>query len=146
MSTTTPPRADDFEPHSPLAPAFAGGLAKRRQVMGDAFVERAFAQADHFTADLQELVTGFAWGAVWTRPGLPDKQRSMITVAMLIALGRQKELEGHVRGALNNGVSVDELKEILLHSAVYCGFPAALEAFRTAQAVIRQWQVEHAAP
>ncbi|MEW6097774.1 MAG: 4-carboxymuconolactone decarboxylase [Pseudomonadota bacterium] len=140
------PSADAFEPGSPIAAAFPAGLATRRQVMGDAFVERAFSQADEFTDDLQELVTSFAWGTVWTRPGLAHKERSMITVAMLVALGRQKELEGHVRGALNNGVTVDELKEILLHSAVYCGFPAALEGFRTAQAVIRQWQAEREQP
>ncbi|HWP18324.1 MAG TPA: 4-carboxymuconolactone decarboxylase [Burkholderiaceae bacterium] len=145
MSNSPTPAADAFEPGTPIAAAFAGGLETRRKVMGDAFVERAFSQADDFTADLQELVTGFAWGTVWTRPGLPHKARSMITVAMLVALGRHKELEGHVRGALNNGVSVEELKEILLHSAVYCGFPAALEGFRTAQAVIRQWQAEREA-
>ena len=129
-----------FEPSTPIADAFEAGLAVRRQVLGDAHVDRALGHAGEFQAELQELVTAFAWGTVWTRPGLPPKTRSMITVAMLVALGKHKELEGHLRGALNNGVSVDELKEILLHSAVYCGFPAAIEGFRTAAAVIEQYQ------
>ncbi|WKB52571.1 4-carboxymuconolactone decarboxylase [Eleftheria terrae] len=129
-----------FEPATPIAAAFEQGLAVRRQVLGDTHVQRALAQAGDFQAELQELVTAFAWGTVWTREGLPLKTRSMLTVAMLVALGKQKELEGHLRGALNNGVSVAELKEILLHSAVYCGFPAAIEGFRTAAAVIAQYE------
>ncbi|AKJ28294.1 carboxymuconolactone decarboxylase family protein [Caldimonas brevitalea] len=131
-----------FEPSSPIAAAFDGGLAVRRKVLGDTHVDRALGNAGAFQADLQELVTAFAWGTVWTREGLPLKTRSMLTVAMLVALGKQKELEGHVRGALNNGVSVDELKEVLLHSAVYCGFPAAIEGFRTAAGVIEQYGKE----
>ncbi|MCX7660222.1 MULTISPECIES: carboxymuconolactone decarboxylase family protein [Caldimonas] len=116
--------------------AFRDGLAMRRRVMGPDFVERAFANANDFHAELQQLVTALAWGTVWSRPGLDPKTRSMITVAMLVALGKRQELEGHVRGALNNGVTVEELKEILLHSALYCGFPAAIEGFRAAQSVI----------
>lgn len=136
---------------SPLAAnvsedAFEQGLDMRRMVMGDAYVERAFANAGEFQAELQQLVTAFAWGTVWTRPGLMPKTRSMVTVAMLIALGKHKELEGHLRGALNNGVTVDELKELLLHSAVYCGFPAAIEGFRLAVAVIEQHQAAPSKP
>lgn len=131
-----------FEPSTPIAAAFEPGLQMRRKVLGPAHVERSLSNAGSFQAELQELVTAFAWGTVWTREGLPPKTRSMITVAMLVALGKQKELEGHLRGALNNGVTVDELKEILLHTAVYCGFPAAIEGFRTAAAVIEQHQSE----
>lgn len=120
--------------------AFRDGLAMRQRVMGLEFVERAFANADDFHAELQQLVTSLAWGTVWPRPGLDPKTRSMITVAMLVALGRRQELEGHVRGALNNGVTVEELKEMLLHSALYCGFPAAIEGFRAAKTVIDQVQ------
>ncbi|MCW7538270.1 carboxymuconolactone decarboxylase family protein [Aquabacterium sp. A7-Y] len=129
-----------FEPATPIAAAFEPGLQVRRKVLGEHHVRRALDNAGDFQAELQELVTAFAWGTVWTREGLPLKTRSMLTVAMLVALGRQKELEGHLRGALNNGVSVEELKEILLHSAVYCGFPAAIEGFRTAATVIEQYR------
>lgn len=120
--------------------AFRDGLAMRQRVMGTDFVERAFANADDFHAELQQLVTSLAWGTVWPRSGLDPKTRSMITVAMLVALGKRQELEGHVRGALNNGVTVEELKEMLLHSAIYCGFPAAIEGFRAAKTVIDQVQ------
>lgn len=132
-----------FDPSTPIADAFEPGLEVRRQVLGSAHVDRALNNAGDFQAELQELVTAFAWGTVWTREGLPLKTRSMLTVSMLVALGKQKELEGHLRGALNNGVTVDELKEILLHSAVYCGFPAAIEGFRTAASVIEQYQAEN---
>ncbi|MCM5678222.1 carboxymuconolactone decarboxylase family protein [Schlegelella sp. S2-27] len=131
-----------FEPCTPIADVFGPGLEVRRKVLGDAHVERSLNNAGDFQAELQELVTAFAWGTVWTREGLPLKTRSMLTVAMLVALGKHKELEGHLRGALNNGVTVNELKEILLHSAVYCGFPAAIEGFRTAAAVIEQYRAE----
>lgn len=122
--------------------AFRDGLAMRQRVMGPDFVERAFANADDFHAELQQLVTSLAWGTVWPRPGLDPKTRSMITVAMLVALGKRQELEGHVRGALNNGVTVEELKELMLHSALYCGFPAAIEGFRAAKTVIDQIHTE----
>jgi len=116
--------------------AFARGLATRREVMGDAFVDAAFAGANAFTAPLQEHITRAAWGDVWQRPGLDRKTRSLITVAMLTALGKQNELKGHVRGALNNGATVEEIQEVLLHATVYCGVPAALEAFRSANEVV----------
>lgn len=116
--------------------AFARGLATRREVMGDAFVDAAFGGVNAFTAPLQEHITRAAWGDVWQRPGLDRKTRSLITVAMLTALGKQNELKGHVRGALNNGATVEEIQEVLLHATVYCGVPAAVEAFRSANEVV----------
>ncbi|NBW50896.1 MAG: 4-carboxymuconolactone decarboxylase [Betaproteobacteria bacterium] len=116
--------------------AFARGLATRREVMGDAFVDAAFAGVNAFTAPLQEHITRAAWGDVWQRPGLDRKTRSLITVAMLTALGKQNELKGHVRGALNNGATVEQIQEVLLHATVYCGVPAAVEAFRSANEVV----------
>jgi len=115
---------------------FDKGLAMRRQVMGDEFVARAFAGATDFTAPIQQHITRNAWGDVWQRPGLDLKTRSLITVAMLTALGKQNELKGHVRGALNNGVTIAELQEVLLYATVYCGVPAAVEAFRSAAEVV----------
>lgn len=123
--------------------AYNKGLAVRRQVMGDAFVDRALANASEFTQPLQDFITGNAWGAVWTRPGLELKHRSLITLAMLTALGRQTELRGHLRGALNNGVSPSEIQELLLQAAVYCGVPLAADAFRTAEAVLAEVQAEN---
>ena len=117
-------------------PQFDKGLATRKQVMGEEFVARAFAGMTDFTAPIQQHITRAAWGDVWQRPGLDLKTRSIITVALLTALGKQHELKGHVRGALNNGVTPEELQEILLHAAVYCGVPTAVEAFRTAAEVV----------
>ena len=112
------------------------GLATRREVMGDAFVERALANTTAFTQPIQDHISRNAWGEVWQRDGLDRKTRSLVTVAMLTALGKQNELRGHVRGALNNGASVQEIQEVLLHAAVYCGVPTAVEAFRTAAEVV----------
>jgi 4-carboxymuconolactone decarboxylase len=117
-------------------PQFDKGLATRKQVMGEDFVARAFAGMTDFTAPIQQHITRAAWGDVWQRPGLDLKTRSIITVALLTAMGKQHELKGHVRGALNNGVTPEELQEILLHAAVYCGVPTAVEAFRTAAEVV----------
>ena len=117
-------------------PQFDKGLTTRTQVMGEDFVNKALGGATDFTQPMQEHITAKAWGDVWQRPGLELKTRSMITVAMLIAMGKQHELKGHVRGALNNGVTPAELQEILLHAAVYCGVPSAMEAFRTAAEVV----------
>ena len=117
-------------------PYFDKGLATRTQVMGQDFVDKALGGATDFTQPMQEHITAKAWGDVWQRPGLELKTRSMITVAMLIAMGKQHELKGHVRGALNNGVTPAELQEVLLHAAVYCGVPSAVEAFRTAAEVV----------
>lgn len=114
------------------------GLAVRKAVLGEAYVERALAEADSFSAPLQELVTENAWGTVWTRPGLARQERSLITVAMLVALNRPHELKLHLRGALNNGLSRETLREVLLHASVYCGMPAAVDAFRTARELFRE--------
>lgn len=112
------------------------GLATRRQVMGDAFVDRALGSATAFTQPIQDHISRAAWGDVWQHEGLDRKTRSLITVAMLTALGKQHELRGHVRGALNNGATAQEIQEVLLHAAVYCGVPTAVEAFRTAAEVV----------
>lgn len=128
----------DSNPHA--APAqdarFEQGLAMRKQVMGEDFVAKALGNATEFTLPIQQFVTRNAWGDVWLREGLDLKTRSLITVAMLTALGKQHELKGHVRGALNNGASVAELQEVLLHASIYCGLPAAVEAFRAAAEVV----------
>ncbi|MBC3386609.1 carboxymuconolactone decarboxylase family protein [Pseudomonas sp. SWRI12] len=116
------------------------GLDMRRQVMGDAFVDRALGNATDFTQPLQDFVNEHAWGSVWSREGLPLKTRSLITLAALTALKCPQELKGHVRGALNNGCTVEEIREALLHCAVYAGVPAAIDAFRAAQEVIDSYQ------
>jgi len=109
------------------------GMTERREVLGDDHVDRATAEATDFTRDFQQLITEYAWGDVWTRAGLDRRTRSLITITALVALGHHEELALHLRGALRNGVSVEEIKETLLHSAVYCGVPAANTAFRIAQ-------------
>lgn len=117
-------------------PETQAGLATRRAVLGSDYVDAALNRATPFTAPLQELVTKHAWGNTWQREGLDLKTRSIVTVAMLVALGRTHELKIHVRGALNNGVTPEQLQEIFLHATVYCGFPAALDAFRVGQEVV----------
>lgn len=112
------------------------GMTTRREVLGDAHVDRAMADADAFTADFQEYITRAAWGAVWSRPGLDRRTRSCITVAMLAAQGSEHELALHVRAALRNGVTVEEIKEILLQVAVYAGAPRANRAFSVARDAI----------
>ena len=112
------------------------GMAVRRQVLGDAHVDRAIAGTTAFTRDFQELITAYAWGEIWTRPGLDRRSRSMITLTALVALGHQEELAMHLRAARTNGLTDDEIKEVLLQTAVYCGVPAANTAFRIAQQVL----------
>ena len=112
------------------------GLATRRQVMGDPFVDKALAGTTPFTQPIQDHICRAAWGDTWQRPGLDLKTRSLITVAMLTALGKQNELKGHVRGALNNGATPEEIQEVLLHAAIYCGVPTAVEAFRSAAEIV----------
>lgn len=116
---------------------FEQGLKMRRQVMGEAFVDKAFANVDAFTAPLQEFVTRNAWGTTWCRDGLDLKTRSLLTLSMLTALGRAHEIKGHVRGALNNGATPEEIQEVLLHAAIYCGMPLAIDAFRSAHEVLK---------
>jgi 4-carboxymuconolactone decarboxylase len=120
----------------PNDPATQAGLATRRKVLGNDYVQGALDKATAFSAPLQEFVTKNAWGNTWQRPGIDLKTRSLVTVSMLVALGRMHELKIHVRGALNNGVTPEELQEIFLHASVYCGFPAAVDAFRTAAEVV----------
>ncbi len=112
------------------------GMKVRREVLGDEHVDRAQAKATSFSKDFQDLLTRYAWGEIWARPGLDRRTRSCITVAMTVALNRPEELALHLRGALRNGVTVDELREILLQTAVYCGVPAANTAFRVAEEVL----------
>ena len=112
------------------------GVQVRREVMGDAFVDRALNNATEFSQPLQDFVNEHAWGGVWNREGLDRKTRSLITLAALTALKCPQELKGHVRGALNNGCTVEEIREALLNCAVYAGVPAAIDAFRSAQEVI----------
>ena len=118
------------------------GLQVRREVMGDAFVDRALGNATEFTQPLQDFVNQHAWGGVWNRDGLPRKTRSLITLAALTALKCPQEIKGHVRGALNNGCTVEEIRETLLHCAVYAGVPAAIDAFRAAQEALDAWQAD----
>jgi len=112
------------------------GMRIRREVLGDAHVDAAISRTNGLTADFQAFITRYAWGDVWGRPGLDRRTRSCITVAMLVALGRDEELALHLRAARTNGVTVDELKEVLLQSAVYCGVPAANHAFAIAATVL----------
>jgi len=112
------------------------GMKIRRSVLGDKYVDQAVAKRTEFTADFQDLLTRYAWGDVWTRPGLDRRTRCCITVAMLVALNREEELALHVRAALDSGVTAEELKEVLLQSAIYCGIPAANAAFRVASEVL----------
>jgi 4-carboxymuconolactone decarboxylase len=112
------------------------GLKIRREVLGDEHVDRAGARTTEFTADFQDLITRYAWGEIWARPGLDRKTRSCLTLIALVALGRLEELELHLRAALRIGLTPDEIKEVLLHSAIYCGVPAANSAFAIAQRVL----------
>jgi 4-carboxymuconolactone decarboxylase len=112
------------------------GEKTRRAVLGDRHVDASLAKATEFTRPLQELATEYGWGAIWSRPGLPRKIRSMLTLAMLTALNRPHELKAHLRGALTNGVTEDEIREVLLQTAVYCGMPAAIDSFRVAREVL----------
>ena len=114
----------------------ARGMELRREVLGDAHVERAVERTTPFTEDFQGLITRYAWGEIWSRPGLDRRTRSCITLTALVALGREHELELHVRAALRNGLTPEEIGEVLLHCTVYCGVPAGNGAFAIAQRVI----------
>ena len=114
------------------------GMTVRRAVLGDAHVDRAIARKNPLTAEFQELITRYAWGEVWTRPGLPRHTRSLLTIAMMVALNRPDEFKLHVRAAFNNGVTRDEIKEVLLQCTIYCGVPAANSAFHMAEEVFAQ--------
>ena len=116
------------------------GMAVRRAVLGDAHVDRTIAKRTPFNEEFQELITRYAWGEIWTRPGLPRHTRSLITVAMMVALNRTDEFRLHVRAAFNNGVTREEIKEVLLQTAIYCGVPAANTAFHLAEEVLAQME------
>lgn len=118
------------------------GLRIRRETLGDSYVDKALAQADDFTQDLQQLVTTYCWGEVWGREGLDRKTRSIINLAMISALNRPHELAAHVRGAINNGLTKDEIKEILLQVGIYCGVPAMVDSFRIAREVLNKLEAE----
>jgi 4-carboxymuconolactone decarboxylase len=117
---------------------YAQGLQTRRDVLGADYVDAAIASADDFNRPLQELVTQYCWGDVWNRPGLDRRTRSLLNLAMLTALNRPHELKLHVKGALNNGVTKDEMREVFLQALVYCGAPAAVDSFRTAREVFKE--------
>lgn len=117
---------------------YKAGLAVRRKVLGEQYVNDSIARADEFTAPLQQFLTEHAWGAVWTRDGLSHKTRSMLNLAILTAINRPHELRLHLRGAINNGVTKEEIREIFLHCGVYCGAPAALESFKIAKEVFAE--------
>ncbi|MFD2415911.1 carboxymuconolactone decarboxylase family protein [Amycolatopsis pigmentata] len=121
---------------------FERGLAMRKKVLGDAHVERSLARVSEFSRPIQELVTEYCWGEVWTRAVLPPRTRSLLNLVMLTALNRSHELGVHVRGALRNGVTVEEIQEVFIHTAIYVGVPAALESFRVAERVLDEYQKE----
>jgi 3-oxoadipate enol-lactonase / 4-carboxymuconolactone decarboxylase len=123
-------------PHPPEGGVFQRGMFVRRTVLGDAHVDKATANINNFNADFQEFITKYAWGEIWTRPNMNKHDRSLITLAMLIALNRPAEFKMHVRAAFNNGVTMDEIKEVIMQSAIYCGLPAANDAFHLAQEVV----------
>ncbi len=119
---------------------FEAGLAQRRAVLGDEYVDRSLANTTDFNRPLQDLVTEICWGTIWTRPGLPPRLRSLLNVGLLAALNRPQELALHVRGALRNGCTQEEIQEVLLQVAVYCGIPAGVDGFRVASEVLREAQ------
>ena len=121
-----------------IAELFDRGLALRREVLGPEYVDKSLNAANDFTMAFQRLTTEWCWGYAWTRPGLDRKTRSLVNLAMLTALNRSPEIKLHVRGALNNGVTVDEIKEVLIHATIYCGIPAGLDAFKAANDVLKE--------
>jgi len=121
---------------------YAKGMEVRRAVLGDQHVNRSLERKNTFNEEFQDLITRYAWGEIWARPGLPRHARSLVTLAMLVALNRGDEFRMHVRAAANNGVTRDEIKELLLHAAIYCGVPAANSAFHAAEEVFAEQERE----
>jgi 4-carboxymuconolactone decarboxylase len=119
---------------------YEAGLKVRRAVLGDAHVDRTLTRRNDFNREFQELITRYAWGEIWTRPGLPRHTRSLLTIAMMIALNRTDEFKLHVRAAFNNGVTRDQIKEVIMQAAIYCGVPAANTAFHLAEDVFAQME------
>lgn len=122
---------------NPVAPLFDQGLKIRREVLGAEYVDKSLAQASDFMAAFQEITTAWCWGYGWSRPGLSRRDRSLINLAMLTALNRPAEIRLHVQGALTNGLTVDEIREVLVQATIYCGIPAGLDAFKVADQVLR---------
>lgn len=120
---------------------FEKGLKIRRSVLGSDYVDKAISTADDFNRPLQELVTQYCWGEIWGRPGLDRKTRSLLNLAMITALNRPHEVKAHIKGALNNGVTKDEIKEVFLQVAIYCGVPASVDSFRLAKEVFNEMGV-----
>lgn len=116
----------------------AAGMRVRREVLGDAHVDRAEALKSKFDAEFQDLITRYAWGEIWTRPGLAPHVRSLLTIGLMVALNRGEELRLHLRAAKNNGATADQIREVLLHCAVYCGVPAANSAFHAAKEILEE--------
>ena len=137
-STRTTPYQQNTQETCMNKDAFDKGLATRRAVLGADYVDNSIKNADDFNLPMQELVTEYCWNEVWNRPGLDRKTRSMLNLAMLTALNRPHELKLHVRGAINNGLTKDEIKEIFLQTAIYCGVPAAIDSFRNAKEIFKE--------
>ena len=123
---------------------YEGGMKVRRAVLGDAHVDRSVAKRNEFNTEFQELITRYAWGEIWTRPGLPRHTRSLLTIGLMVALNRSDEFKLHVRAAFNNGVTREEIREVLLHCAIYAGVPAANSAFHMAEEVFAQMEAQKA--
>jgi len=128
-----------------MTESYERGMKVRREVLGNEHVDRAMERTTDFTADFQDLINRYAWGEIWSRPGLDRRTRSCITLTALVALGREEELAMHVRAALRIGLTPDEIKEVLLHTAIYCGVPAANGAFAVAQEVLAEVSPESSA-
>ncbi|HDS1217925.1 4-carboxymuconolactone decarboxylase [Stenotrophomonas sp. TWI143] len=121
---------------------YEAGLAVRRQVLGEAHVERSLQARTDFTTEFQDFITRTAWGTVWTREGLPRHTRSLLTIVMMVALGHDEEFKLHIRAARNNGVTPEQIKEVLLQAAIYCGVPAANHAFALAKPILEEQAAE----
>ena len=125
------------------SPKYEAGMVSRRNVLGDEYVDTALASATPFTQPLQDMVTENCWGEIWAQGILPDKTRSLVTIATLAALKASTELKAHVRGALRNGCTIEEIQDVLLQSTVYCGVPSGIEAFRAAREVVEKWEKDN---
>ncbi|MBU8869006.1 4-carboxymuconolactone decarboxylase [Paenarthrobacter aromaticivorans] len=138
MTSLSPERSGAVQADATAQDIYDAGMAVRREVLGNEHVDRANANMDSFTEDFQDMITRIAWGGIWTRPGLSRQMRSAVTLTALVAHGHWEELAMHIRAALNNGLSRDEIKEILLQTAIYCSVPSANSAFKTAQKVFAE--------
>jgi 4-carboxymuconolactone decarboxylase len=136
----------DTQTDDSLRALFERGLSLRREVLGAEYVDKSIASANDFMMAFQHITTEWCWGYAWSRPGLDKKTRSLLNLAMLTALNRSAEVRLHVRGAVNNGVTAEEIKEVLLHATIYCGIPAGLDAFKAANEVLQQMAVIPSTP